>query len=262
MTRNLILTVAANYSLTEMEPFICSWQEHAKSAELIVFTANCTSSLHEACARLGIQTVKVAEGWEFSLLMDRHFLYKSFLEAHRTQYDNVLLTDARDVVFQLDPFAVPRDTDVWFAAEDELIGNCGFNRYWMVNVYGLEVANELGGEVIACAGTTIGTLDGVLRYLDLMRIEADAHPYGVGTFGDQASHNYILYKVKRDYIALDRNDRVVQTLNHTSRARLTSCNGEILIDGVAAPLIHQWDRHPELVQFIGERYRLAQALVG
>ena len=166
------------------------------------------------------------------------------------------------MVFQSDPFTVPHDTAVWFAAEDELIGSCDFNRYWMVNVNGLEVANELGVEVIACAGTTVGTLDGVLRYLDLMPIESDAHPYGVSTFGDQASHNYILYKVKPDYIALDRNDRIVQTLSHTPSARLALRDGEMLVDGAAAPMIHQWDRHPELVQFIGERYRLAQALVG
>lgn len=257
--RNVIVTVAANYGLDKIEAFLCSWRENAPDAALVVFTSNCEAGLHQACARMGATTIELTEPWRYSLLVGRHFVFRNFLRANRERFDNVLIADCRDLIFQSDPFAVPRDAEVWFAAEDERIGKCDFNRYWMAMVYGGETADELAEETIACAGTTIGTCNGVLRYLDLICHEADARPDRVTLFADQASHNYIFYKLKPDFIGLDRHDRVVHTLNHTSHDRIAVRGDEVWVDGAVSPVVHQWDRHPDLVGFIGRRYRLPAA---
>ncbi len=262
MTRNVILTVAAGYGLSQIEAFLSSWHEHAAAAKLIIFTYNCDITLHQACGRLGVETVELTEPWKLSLLVDRHFVFRDFLASCPGDFRDVLITDARDVIFQSDPFLAPRDHEVSFAAEDEVISKCNFNRYWMAHVYGVETAYLLGEETIACAGTTIGTYKGVLKYLQLMCSEATAHPDAVRTFGDQASHNYILYQLQPPFIALDRYDRIVQTLSHTSAARITIRSDQVWVDGATAPMVHQWDRHPNLVAYIGSRYRVAEAGAG
>ena len=259
MTRNVILTVAANYGSSQIESFLTSWREHAGDAELVLFTKDCEASLRQACRDVGARTIEVTEPWRYGLLVGRHFVFRDFLSSNRSAFDNVLISDSRDVIFQSDPFTVRRDREVWFAAEDERIGGCNFNLFWMANVYGLEMAHDLGQETISCAGTTIGTCEGMLKYLELLCAEADSRPDATTTCGDQASHNYIFYRLRPEFIGLDRGGRIVQTLSHTLDARIAIGGDGVAVDGAVAPVLHQWDRHPKLIDYINGRYRLTDA---
>lgn len=79
----------------------------------------------------------------------------------------IFLVDARDTVFQSDPFAdVPRKTDpslksglLYFfgeSTEATRLGRSKFNRKWLTNAYGGVVATALAEKPTICSGTTMG----------------------------------------------------------------------------------------------------------
>ena len=254
--RNLILTVAANYDLERMAPFLCSWREHASDAELMIFTLDCSEDFYNACRRLDVRTRELTGEWKYSLLVDRHFIFRDFLRSEGHDFTDVLISDARDVIFQANPFRVRRDAAVSFAAEDQIIIKCFFNNCWMTNVYGEATRDAFGQETISCAGTTIGICEDIQKYLELMCLELEQHPEPIVNFGDQACHNYIYYQLRPDFIALDRAGRIVQTLGYTLDGRVSIGEDGVRVDDVAPPIVHQWDRNPTSATYVNARYSL------
>ena len=260
MKRNIILAVAFGYSLPKLEPFLASWRENVTTAELVILARDCDDAFYEAAAALGVVVLDAMSRRPYAVMGARHFMYRDVLRAHRRNVDSVLLSDARDVVFQRDPFDVRRDHPVVFAAEDNVLGDCPYNRWWLTRIYGEDTARELGGLAISCAGTTMGTTDGILGYLDLMCGEIDAHSDMVEENGDQGFHNYILYRLKPQFIHLDRADRFVKTLGYTDPDRIGIGANGVLVGGLpAAPVLHQWDRHEVSRDYVQGRYRLAES---
>ena len=101
----------------------------------------------------------------------RYFAYLQFLARHREHYDNVMLSDLRDVVFQSDPFGRPLPADIVFARERRRIAEERINRNWIADVYGDAAADNLRDFEVSCSGTTFGTAAGMLRYLVAMTTE-------------------------------------------------------------------------------------------
>jgi hypothetical protein len=102
-------------------------------------------------------------------------LFSNAREAHLRRPDGVLLSDARDVVLQADPFprfhaqlgAAAGEAAVLVAGEARVtkLGADDWNRGWVSFCYydlGEAMVNE---EQIYCSGTTFGTPEGVRHYI-------------------------------------------------------------------------------------------------
>ena len=210
-------------------------------------------AFYHAAEQLGIEVVNarpyLTRG--FHPVMARYMMYEDYLATFAQRFRKVLLTDLRDVVFQGDPFAEPLHTEVSFAAEDDTIGPCPWNSSWLRMAYGEAVLEELADRQISCSGTTIGEADGIVRYLRTMRTEIETRPYDRTTFGvDQGIHNYIVWKLRPAYGRLDIVNSVVKTLYYTSKDRVQVTDGRITVDGRAAPVIHKYDSHPDLLAHV------------
>ncbi|GAH10449.1 unnamed protein product, partial [marine sediment metagenome] len=89
------------------------------------------------------------------------YRYRYFYKYFRPKindFEYVMLTDSRDIIFQRDvskyPFA--SETDLFFADEEKLIGDCPINAGWIRDLYGTDILSELKSKTILCSGTTIG----------------------------------------------------------------------------------------------------------
>lgn len=90
-------------------------------------------------------------------------------------YDpNVLLmiSDARDVFFQSNPFEYKpmewRDSDLVVFLEahpNKVINRCIFNGPWIGRCYGKEAVKKIGYNIVSCSGVSMGTRDGILVYV-------------------------------------------------------------------------------------------------
>jgi hypothetical protein len=187
---------------------------------------------------------------ELPPLSSRFFDYLEFLACRADEYEHVMLTDLRDVVFQSDPFAVPLPADIVFAQERCLIGAPTANYGWIFDTYGEAVAHNMRDCFVSCAGTTFGTTSGIMRYLVAMTRELrdTSPPFVVGL--DQAVHNYIVRMRPLRNAWVDTTDSLVATMHFVPDESVRTTPQGVLIDGRLVPVVHQWDRNKATLDYV------------
>jgi hypothetical protein len=179
----------------------------------------------------------------------RYPLYYLYLAGKEERYENVMLTDVRDVIFQRNPFDFPNKGELCVFLEDERerLVDCRFNTLLINHGYGETVLKEIGENLISCSGVTIGGYAAIMRYLELMvdqMIRMKGHPIGM----DQGVHNFLLYKEKLTGARVFANDSgPVFTMGKTVDLP-TKFNQEGMVlnkAGEIANVLHQYDRHIE-----------------
>jgi hypothetical protein len=196
----------------------------------------------------------------YPVMCGRHFYYLEYLE-REVMNDGapptVMLTDSRDVIFQRDPEPLAAGVDIEYALEDTLIGGITKNRKWIAGLFGEAVATELGDRPVSCAGTTLARGPVMLRYLRMMTQTLLANRGLVcrRTCYDQGSHNHIVWKGNLPNPAHNGpfSGRIT-TLAVSKDLRIGFDGGQVTINGAVPAVIHQWDRHPELADFISRNY--------
>mmetsp|Transcript_16715 Transcript_16715/g.20853 ORF Transcript_16715/g.20853 Transcript_16715/m.20853 type:complete len:258 (+) Transcript_16715:124-897(+) len=116
--------------------------------------------------------------------------------------DGVMLTDTRDAYFQSDPFSYPFSDDGILPGDllvfEEIYPNLTAN-HWLTNIPVKKCRKmEFEGQPMLCSGSTMGTRQGILDYIDSMVKEFDywkehqeCRSDMVGD--DQSIHNYLYY---------------------------------------------------------------------
>jgi capsular polysaccharide biosynthesis protein len=250
--KNLILGLCTNYGLEDIRGFLQSWKNNAKSAQLILFAANLKPSLIAFAQAEEVELLDLDPQimQEFHPLIARFFMFRSLLKQRPGAYSQVMLTDVRDVLFQSDPFSVPRKKPVTLALEHQTItSEPTYNGRWLRDLYGEELLKEIQHNPVSCAGTTLGTQEGMIQYLDLMCNEMLTRPFDRKINYDQGIHNYIAWKLKPEFIEVDANDEIFCTVGAISSDYIVIENNQISVSGSFPPVIHQWDRSKLLVKY-------------
>ena len=193
----------------------------------------------------------------FHIHQSRHFLYTEFLDANPT-FNNVMLSDTRDVIFQKDPFDFPIHDSLCCFLEDPktTIATEKHNASWIQRAFGNEVLQRIGNNPISCAGITIGSSQAIYKYTSLMcsillenKVRAIAGITGL----DQGIHNYAIRSgLLGDNLALfDNENGPVMTMGLMKRSQISidESTGFVLnADGSVCNTLHQYDRHPDLLK--------------
>lgn len=201
------------------------------------------------------------------LLTTRFFHYRDFLSRNRHRYKNVLLTDVRDVVFQDDPL---RD----FAGGIEVFEETKLlplkqqpsNAHWIAEMFGPAALDQIGGYPVLCAGTIMGDIDSLLKLLAAYEVLL-CRAKRVDIYGsDQGVHNYLCRAVMPQKLRVVENGAgrvlTVGTSDSADAEFTMNSAGEVLApNGLPAPVVHQYDRHPELARRLAEKFSTA-ATVG
>ena len=187
----------------------------------------------------------------------RYGHYLEFLRAHPS-IDQVMISDLRDVVFQEDPFAADVDGLEVFLEEPHVRTTSeGFNRRWLVDLYGDEGLESLGDEVISCSGVTFGTHAAMIGYLMAMVREVAKHTIPLGPH-DQGVHNWLLYTGQLPGASSIRNGAGrVQTMGAQAEVLVDSGGRVLNPDGTRPAVLHQYDRHGSLAAVLLERFSSA-----
>ena len=187
----------------------------------------------------------------FHLFSLRFVLYYEYLLKHRGQYENVLMTDLRDAYVQRDPFSDNLGPGVhcFLEASTQLIGKCRANTRMVQASFGREAVAELAACPVSCAGTVMGDVESALKYLERM-IEAFCSLRKMVAGSDQGVHNYLLHHGRIPNLVLHD--------NYSSSVFTAGCekpetilfndrNQIIRKDGAVYPVLHQYDRHPDIM---------------
>ncbi|MDO7874166.1 hypothetical protein Q5H93_05430 [Hymenobacter sp. ASUV-10] len=266
MGRNLILGISDNYNYFHLSRFFESLYKTSFDGHVCLFVGpNTGANTVRQLQKLGVETILYKKDFpyisqphpaNFPALPDpihiynfRHFLYYDYILKHEQDFDNVLLTDVRDVVFQKDPFDFPIASQLYVAMEsrDKRIGSCQYNSKWVLNGYGQEKLDELAEQIVSCAGTTLGPMAQIKRYLHtlLSAILELKDAYGCA---DQAVHNDLLHSGRIAPVRqLYNDDTPILTVGAEFEFKLDPQG--YLLDGKGhrANTVHQYDRHPTLL---------------
>ena len=207
----------------------------------------------------------------------RFVLQRDWLVQCETCTGPVLLTDVRDTYFQSNPFAEPEKIEGLQVFEEYKITT----QYWLAEWPIRECKGESFEKPMLCSGTTIGTRQAIIDYVDIMYKEMTEWINQIqcrfNTIGDdQSIHNYVFYANKLPFAkAIPFRTGIVNTVGSIGgeifedlRARgeenyhfpgkngndwlgkvdflsfrLTNSEGLFLNeDGSISPIIHQYDR--------------------
>lgn len=259
--QDLVLGYATGYDAADIAIFVRSLRSHysgpvalvvGKNADLRAFLAeHGVEALDAPCT----QGVASGKSWSPHPVVSR-FAGFDILLNERPWVRNALLTDVRDVVFQGDPF-VPEVAGLEFYAEcDAPLKAHDFNMKYLRAVAGDCFAESMAEQPCICVGTVMGPREALSRFCRLiLMLGAIPRSEIGGAFGaDQASCNLAVHLGLIEGQVFANHSRVA-TLGMVAGDRLAFVDGVICNpDGSASPVVHQYDRHPELMAAMWQRW--------
>lgn len=224
----------------------------------------------------------------FAWINFNHPLYQINREqehAVTAHYRRVWMIDVRDSYFQSDPFAfislpaVPSvapnaarasstSLHVFSGVESFPIRECGWNSGWIKDCFGPQVLGAVGHRGIICSGVSAGSVEAVAEYVRTMSeiITGSAHSKVAGEFPqcerngvDQGVHNVLVHTGALDHLNLRSWGQADSPVaNMQAKVAVLHCNGDGADErcvvrnraGVAVAVVHQYDRYPQLQQFL------------
>ena len=251
MSKSKFMT-AAEEMKDKLGPALClaKWQQ----VSLHLPTGLNNSCYHPPLHEMDAQVVEIHPS---AIHNTRYFKYMDILMESRGFFNRVFLTDVRDVAFQGDIFAEIDQPGLHCFMEDpDWTCDERFNKYILTSNYGEEVAAEFADKRIICSGTTLGDADDVLNYIVALMNERDLEKMmKVGGIPDeQAPHNFIFHRDKLPHTKQENGDGVATIcLTHPNQIKILD-DGRVSIYGKTPAIVHQWDRHPNLVDHYNKIY--------
>ncbi|MDR3456737.1 MAG: hypothetical protein P4N60_04785 [Verrucomicrobiae bacterium] len=280
--KQLILGLLADLSLEKARPFFLSLEKSGYQGDLCLFVNGLAADLRDFLRARRINVVPFQPAYlkpkwarlsglarpfltreRFQKLETqlglaymhphcaRHAYYLAYLAECGADYDHVMLTDIRDVLFQMNPFsfALPDGLAVFSEDPSLTIGNSSHASVWIRHGYGQAVLDKLRDKPIFCAGTIFGTPAAIRDYCAraLRLFQARKTRWTI----DQATFNYILHLQPPPNVHRFDNDAgPVLTLGGVDPARLRFNAAGRLVNpaGSVYNTLHQYDRHPQLAQ--------------
>ena len=268
--KDLILGVSVGYKIDVLRPFVLSLKDIGFSGETVFFVSDTNSETVDFLLSNGI-VIKQYETHRFMMVaphLTRWIRFYEHLEHIRNisrtadQYGQILLVDTRDVFFQGNPFPSETGKEISYYLEDSrwTLGSQRDNVDWFMQSFGQKTLSELADKPISCAGTTIGTFDGVSEYLAqmcslILKLPAETRCVpGI----DQPLHNFIVHKNLVPGAEIVENQKHVATLGLLTEDELTLDESGKLVnaDGSVSSIVHQYDRCEHLSEFIKNKYAL------
>lgn len=254
-TGNLVLGYATGYRQPETEAFVRSLRSvHTGPVALFV---DPDPRFRAWLAEWKVESLDASPraGWTPLPVVARFADYARLLDG-RPGLGNVLLADVRDLVFQSDPFA-RRTSGIEVFVEDEAhaIKQNRFHAKYLRAIAGDAVADRLGEHPCLCAGTIVGPVADMARLCRLIVTLCAIPRSGVGGgFGiDQAA---LELAVHAGLIAasVQANHGRVATIGMSADGVRLDGDRIVNADGSISPIVHQYDRDPELMGGVRARW--------
>ncbi len=252
--RTVVMAAAMGYNLVDFERFIIPLRKVYDGA-VVLFGSPRGASM-ELCRAQGVQLRDLPKESSIGVRANRFVGYEQVC----SEYDWCLGVDFRDVFFQSNPFQSMPNGNYELILTHEFknihIKDCPYNRGWLGSCWGDAWVKGVGHENIICSGTIMGTPLGfqMLRTAMLAEMALSASKGRSCTARDQGHLNYIYLSHKLDHSVVHMQEQghgIFNTVGYiTPRSDIVKhLDEDGLIknyNGVISPVVHQYDRFPEL----------------
>jgi hypothetical protein len=262
--RRIVLGAAVGLSVAEVRVFVESLRAvgYTGDVALLVRWPGLPVRRYLRSRRVRSMPIVQVRSFSRSVHARRYAIYAAYLRARLEQYDQVLLSDVRDVVFQRHPFEGITSSKCHFFLEGDkqTIGEDPTNSRWVRGCATHDQVEAVAACRISCSGITIGGTRAILVYLDRMadRIR-DIHfriYRKIGHGYDQAIHNLLVHlSPDIDGIIVQNNGHIAtMALEPQSLYRLDAAAQIHTADGHLPAICHQYDRFADFRAAIEARY--------
>jgi hypothetical protein len=274
MKKDLILGYIHGYQWPQVAPFVNSLRDTDFSGDICFFASGTNEATRKTLRETGIQVIEVPTPqfklrrkisklwWLFrlapqklhrpllkslgDLLVLRYILYEEFLSQQGQNYNRVLITDIRDVVFQKNPFSCAPQAGIHFfeEAKGRTIASEPKNSKWIRRSFGRKIFNEYADKPILCFGTIMGTTGGIRDFINFwLPIVSSAR--SIKPCVDQGAFNVAVPRYPHQHYQTHKNgESLVLTMGLMSLTDLIiDSDGQVTDQsGKIIPLLHQFDR--------------------
>lgn len=255
MNKNLVLTAAIGFQLSQLQLFIKSLRRYYKD-EICFIISSRDIEIEEELKKYNCVFIKTKID-KRDIQLQRYKVFLNFLIGKK--FKNILFCDSRDVYFQSNPFDYQYKGSINFFLEGKKIKDCKFNSEWMIKTYGKKVLEELSEKIISCGGTILGSHESMEKFLRLMIEETGKHKYKkrlkyILTFrrdkgsrgSDQAHGNFIAHKnLIRDTFFYTNADGPIATVYHLNKIKFNKNYQLINSQNKPYLVVHQFDKRWE-----------------
>ena len=262
--RRLVLGAAIGFDVEEVRVFVESLRANGYEGDVTMLIRWPGLRVGRYLKSRGVDVIRVFQTRSFSRSVHgkRYAIYLDYLRARSGHYDQVMMADVRDVVFQCNPFAGIDSPKCHFYLESasRTIGADATNSRWVRGCFTAAEAEALAHRRISCSGITIGGTAEIIAYLEHMVAKIAAMPLRIyRTIGhgyDQAIHNYLVYLDPDIDGIVEENNGHIATMALEPREfyRLNAAARIHGPDGRLYPICHQYDRFADIRAAVEARY--------
>jgi hypothetical protein len=269
--RRLVLGAAIGFDVEQVRVFVESLRANYTGDVLLLIRWPGRRVARYLKSR-GVDVIRVFQTRSFtrSVHARRYAIYLNYLRTQASRYDQVMMSDVRDVVFQRNPFDSVASPKCHFYLEGAVrtIRDDPTNWRWVRGCFSAVDAERLAACRISCSGITIGGTAAIIAYLERMAARIRAMPWRIyreiGHGYDQAIHNYLVHLDPAvDGIVVENNQHIAtMALEPRAFYRLDQKSLIYGPDDHLFPICHQYDRFPDLLKAIEARFSPALSSAG
>ena len=252
---DVVLGYATGYDAADIAPFVRSLRSvFSGPAALVVDPRDDVRALLDEVGVEAVAPLRL-DGWLPHPVMQRFAAFDHLL-SRWPGVAGALITDVRDVVFQAPPFEPSPARLQVFVEADQPLGGHAFNMKYLTALAGANVARQLAQAPCVCVGAVMGPREAMMRFCRLiLTLAATPRSEIGGAFGaDQAACNLAAHLGLMEMDVVPNYGRVA-TIGLTAPDRLGLIDGRIVNpDGTRSPIVHQYDRHPDLLHAVHARW--------
>jgi hypothetical protein len=267
--RRVVLGAAVGFNVDQIRVFVESLRAVGYAGDVVLLIRWPGIEARRYLRRYNVKAIPIVQTRSFtrSVHARRYGIYAEYLRTRLDRYDQVMLSDVRDVVFQRNPFADISSDKCHFYLEGDrqTIGEDPTNSRWVRGCTTPERAAAVASCRISCSGITIGGTRAVVDYLDRMERQIRRIPFrvyrAIGHGYDQGIHNLLVHLDKDlDGVIVANNGHIAtMALEPQSLYRLEDGARIRIANGHLPAICHQYDRFPEFRDAIAARFGTAPA---
>ena len=287
MGKRAIFSAAANHAIRDVDLFLQSAEEHVPDGKiyLILYPKDCRRNevahlqkehqgvefllaprwgrrirpwVHRLAVALGLHRTpyektppairRFCRG-ALHITVERFLTALDFTKKKGGDFESIMLSDSRDVVFQSDPFPLAGG-NLLTGEESVCFPDPQTNGPWYEHFYGRHRCAILAGKPVLCSGLTFGPAEKMKSYLQAMagEIWRQLPRLGPDIYCDQGIHNHVIREQGVPVEPTPSGEGIIATVGmmNPQRLRCSATSGLVEVDGKKPALLHQYDRHPML----------------
>jgi hypothetical protein len=260
--RRLVIGAAVGMTVAQVRIFVTSLRRAGYGGPVVMLVGPFDRTLAAYLRANGVmpRPVWYARRLHGPIHAYRYALFARYLREQAAGFDEVLISDVRDVAFQAHPFAAMLSEDCHFFLEGaaKTIGDEPTNMLYMRLFLEPAQIEALAPHRISCCGVLLGGVPAVTAYLERMTAHLAAVPLKVRRKigADTAFHNLIAHVTHEVPAIVVENNVLVATMGIEPASRyVAGPDGRIRTDDGHMPaILHQYDRIPEIRAAVEARF--------